>query len=203
MAVRSQRKTTVAVLRQLLGLSVEEFAKLIGKSATTINSLETGRLKLSEETAFTISKETGVEMFWLLKGRPKDKPYTLDESNGEDRPYTKEDYEVTQARKEQEPPSKLDPDRLILNGLGSVLNWLPIYAKAQQDGKGYLANYLLHQCLKELAERLGQDYEAVWQARKNTRFIAGDGSKWFLTRYGHGDLRWWPENPDDWPAVKK
>jgi transcriptional regulator with XRE-family HTH domain len=59
------------VLRQILGLTVEEFAKLIGKSLTTVNSLETGRLKLSEETAFRISQETGVEMHWLLKGKSK------------------------------------------------------------------------------------------------------------------------------------
>jgi transcriptional regulator with XRE-family HTH domain len=202
MSARSQRKTTVAALRHLLGLSVEEFAKLIGKSPTTVNSLETGRLKLSEETAFTIAKQTGVEMVWLLKGRPKDKPYIFDESTGEDRPYTREDYEIIQARKEAQPPSKINQDRLILCGLGSVLNWLPIHAKALQDGKGYLAHYLMRECLEELAERLGQDHKAVLRASKNTRFIAGDGSKWFLISYGHGDLRWWPEIPDDWPTFK-
>jgi transcriptional regulator with XRE-family HTH domain len=195
--MQSQRKTTVAVLRQFLGLSVEEFARLIGKSVTTVNSLESGRLKLSEETAHTIARETGVEMIWLLKGRPKDKPYVFDELTGADRRlYTKEDYEIAQARKQKEPFPKFDPDRLILNGLGSVLSWLPIYAKAQQDGKGYLAHYLMHQCLQELAKRLGQDHEAVLRAKKNIRLTASDGSNWFLTSYAPGHLTWFPENPD-------
>jgi transcriptional regulator with XRE-family HTH domain len=200
MSAQSQRKTTVAILRQILGLSVEEFACLVGKSVSSVKSLETGRLKLSEETAFTIAKETGVEMVWLLKGRPKDKPYVFDESTGEERFYTKEDYEIVQARKLQKAPHKFDPDRLILNGLGSVLGWLPIYAKAQQDGKGYLANYLMNQCLQELAERLGQDEKAVLCASKNTQLIANDGSKWFLTSYAPGHLTWFPENPDDLPS---
>jgi transcriptional regulator with XRE-family HTH domain len=202
MSARSKRKTTVAVLRQLLELSVEQLAKLIGKSPTTINSLETGRLKLSEETAFKITQQTGVEMVWLLQGRSKDKPYIFDESMGEERSYTKADYEIAQARKHTPPPSKVDPDRLILNGLGSVLNWLPIYAKAQQDGKGYLAHYLMYQCLAQLRERLGQDQRAVLRANKNTRLIANDGSKWFISSYAPGHLTWFPEKPDQLPKVK-
>src|SRR5215467_11873873 len=98
--MRSKRKTTVAVLRQVLGLSVEEFAKLIGKSATTINSLETGRLKLAEETAFKIQEETGVEMEWLLKAAPKEKPYVLSfEDHQRRKPYTKDLFEQTQSLK--------------------------------------------------------------------------------------------------------
>lgn len=48
--MKSKGKTSVAVLRQKLSLSVDELAKLIGKSPHTIVSLESGRLKLSEKT---------------------------------------------------------------------------------------------------------------------------------------------------------
>jgi hypothetical protein len=33
-----------------------------------------GRLKLSDETALLISKESGVALPWLLDGKPKEKP---------------------------------------------------------------------------------------------------------------------------------
>jgi transcriptional regulator with XRE-family HTH domain len=61
-----------------LGLTVQEFADLIGKSTVTVNSLETGRLLLSAETAQTIAKETGANMDWLLADNPKGKPYVID-----------------------------------------------------------------------------------------------------------------------------
>jgi transcriptional regulator with XRE-family HTH domain len=66
--MRSLRKTTVAVVREELGLGLQEFADLIGKSTSTVSSLENGRLKLSEPTALTISKKTGVSLKWLLDG---------------------------------------------------------------------------------------------------------------------------------------
>ena len=55
-------KTPVAVLRQMLGLSVEDFGKLIGKSLSTVTKLDNGALPLSEETAHTVSLETGVSI---------------------------------------------------------------------------------------------------------------------------------------------
>ena len=71
----SRQKTTVAVLRQLLELSVKDFGSLIGKSVSTITKLENGMLKLSEETASLISQETGVSLYWLMDGNPRRKPY--------------------------------------------------------------------------------------------------------------------------------
>ena len=70
-------KTPVAVLRQMLGLSVEDFGKLIGKSLSTVTKLDNGALPLSEETAHTVSLETGVSMHWLLEGNPAEDPTIL------------------------------------------------------------------------------------------------------------------------------
>lgn len=183
--MQSKKKTTVAVLRTLLGLTVEEFAKLIGKSLTTVNSLETGRLKLSEKTAHTISQETGVEMHWLLKSKPKEKPYVFDESDGLNRPYTKEVFEIAQARKKVEAPIEHNPDRLLVSALQSVAQWISIYTSAVQSGKGYLADYLMSQFLNDLGQRLGQDTDAVLKMNKNSRVIANDGSQWFFTAYSN------------------
>jgi transcriptional regulator with XRE-family HTH domain len=68
--MRSLRKTTTAVVRAELALSLQEFADLIGKSPSTVESLEGGRLALSEKTALAISKKTGVSLKWLLDGNP-------------------------------------------------------------------------------------------------------------------------------------
>jgi transcriptional regulator with XRE-family HTH domain len=68
--MRSLRRTTTAVVRSELGMSLQEFADLIGKSPSTVESLEGGRLRLSETTALVISKKTGVSIQWLLAGDP-------------------------------------------------------------------------------------------------------------------------------------
>jgi transcriptional regulator with XRE-family HTH domain len=70
MAPRSERRTTVAVVRQETGLSVEEFADLVGKSVSAIKSIEAGRLPLSERTSADIAQKTGVDMMWLGHGDP-------------------------------------------------------------------------------------------------------------------------------------
>jgi transcriptional regulator with XRE-family HTH domain len=86
--MRSLRKTTVAVVREELGLGLKEFADLIGKSAATVSSLENGRLALSEPTALEISKKTGVGLTWLLASDPKREPVNI-----EGAPWSKRDYE--------------------------------------------------------------------------------------------------------------
>jgi hypothetical protein len=74
--MKSRKRTTVAIVRDEIGLSVEDFAKLIGKHVATIKSLEagSGRLALSGATAIEISKRTGVSAAWLLDGNIRAKP---------------------------------------------------------------------------------------------------------------------------------
>jgi transcriptional regulator with XRE-family HTH domain len=69
--MKSTRSTTVAIVRQEIGLSAVDFGKLIRKGLGTVKSLESGRLKLSEKTALEISKATGVSLSWLLANDPK------------------------------------------------------------------------------------------------------------------------------------
>src|ERR1700733_7798809 len=94
-----REKTTVAVLRQKIGLSVEEFGQLIGKSISTVTKLENGLLKLSVETAMKISNETGVEVKWLMAGKPKEDPNWIEEGWNRKEPYNKELFEKIQAHK--------------------------------------------------------------------------------------------------------
>lgn len=65
MARPSEGKTKVAVLRAALGITARDFAALLGRSYHTIQSLESGRLKLGDKLAKTISRVTDVSLDWL------------------------------------------------------------------------------------------------------------------------------------------
>ena len=79
----SPRKTVVAVLRTFLdqahrdagrgGFGQKQLADLVGKSRSTIQSLELGKLDLSKDLAHRISTATGVSLSWLLKSDPRAK----------------------------------------------------------------------------------------------------------------------------------
>ena len=84
---------TVSVLRKIIGLSQGQLATLVDRSIRTIQAIEIGRLKLSEELAVRIAHETGVTEQWLLAA-DYNKPPTVAFS---DRPYTKRIYEDTRA----------------------------------------------------------------------------------------------------------
>jgi transcriptional regulator with XRE-family HTH domain len=177
--MKSKRRTTIAVLRQELGLSVEKFAKLIDKSVATINSLETGRLKLSEETAFKIQEETGVEMQWLLKAGPREKPYVLSfEGYGARRPYAKELFEQIQSSKGRKSYYLKDPEHHLIPAISIVSDWFSVYAKAEQAGREDLATYLMCQFLDQLVERMGQNDDLFLRSNKNAKIVANDGSEW-------------------------
>lgn len=63
---KSQARTKVTVLRATIGLTVKEFAQLLGRSVHTVNSLESGRLQLSDGLAAKVREKTGVALSWLL-----------------------------------------------------------------------------------------------------------------------------------------
>ena len=165
----------MAVLRLLLGLTVEEFAALIGKSTSAVTSLETGRLALSEETAFKIKKETGVAVTWLLHGNAKEKPYQ-EIIRGTRQPYTKEVFEQIQARKLNTKPYISVPKTRIVYALEAVTDWLSVYNKAEESAEGDLARYLMRKFLDQLIERLGKDDAAFMRVNAKTRIIPPDGS---------------------------
>jgi len=175
----SSKRTTVAALRAMLGLSVEEFAGLIGKSVPTIRSLESGRLKLSEETARRIGKETGVSIFWLFEDDPTKEPF-VEEHSGIRMPYDKVVYEVVQSKGAESgyTPQEVTPALLHATALRHCGDWLPIFAAAQIAGKGDLAVFLLRRFFAEMTERFGADYQIAREASINSRLATGDGKKY-------------------------
>lgn len=111
-------KTTSAALRLEIDallrnsdqppLGQKGFAELLGKSVSTIQSLETGRLALSDETAKLICLETGASPGWLLDGKPG-KPKGVGGS-----PFTLEAFErcrmLREKQKAQWRPDYQHPD---------------------------------------------------------------------------------------------
>jgi DNA-binding XRE family transcriptional regulator len=70
---RQKKKPQVCVIwvRKQLDMSQSAFANLIGASMHTIQSIELGRLDLSERFAYKISEQTGVRARWLLANKLK------------------------------------------------------------------------------------------------------------------------------------
>jgi transcriptional regulator with XRE-family HTH domain len=95
--MKSTLSTVVAVVRKEIGLSADEFGRLIGKPIGTVKKLEAGTLKLSERTARDISEKTGVAMGWLLDGEVQVPPV-----NAFGRPWTKQAFESEEGAKMRE-----------------------------------------------------------------------------------------------------
>jgi transcriptional regulator with XRE-family HTH domain len=168
--MHSRKKTTVAVLRLELGLTVEEFAALIGKSISAVTSLETGRLALSEDTAQTIAAETGVALDWLLHGNAKEKPYVFQDRFGMRDGYTRRHFERIQAAKSGKAPRvELPHEMNFVKAIDTVCPWISVYYKAAEKGEIDLAVYLMRKAIDELAKRFGKDDKAVLQATEKVR----------------------------------
>lgn len=175
--MQSKKSTCVAVLRTELGLTVEQFAKLIGKSISAINSLETGRLVLSEETAYRIQEKIGVSMEWLLDGNPTENPFWINQEN-QRLPWSKSMFELIQS---DNVPSGLRPARpawRLASAITIVGDWLSIYTAADRQGKGPRATYLMTRFLKNLTELLGKDDEAFLRANQKAKLITQDNNEW-------------------------
>jgi DNA-binding XRE family transcriptional regulator len=63
----SKRTHILAILRKNLALRQPELAEIVGCSVATIQSIEVGRLKLSEGLARRIAAATGADVEWLLR----------------------------------------------------------------------------------------------------------------------------------------
>ena len=74
---RSLLRHPLAVLRQIIDVNSAKLAQLCGCSMSTIQSVEMGRMPLSEKLAARIAGETGVSVEWLLDGNPEVPPKTM------------------------------------------------------------------------------------------------------------------------------
>jgi transcriptional regulator with XRE-family HTH domain len=90
----------LAILRITIGLTQKEMADLVDRAARTIQSVELGKLPLSEDLAMAVAQATGVDAGWLLEGdadTPPRKGLTADNMGSATGEYTRNDYEFHRA----------------------------------------------------------------------------------------------------------
>jgi transcriptional regulator with XRE-family HTH domain len=66
LATKKKPKHVIAWVREQLGLSQAQLAGLIGSRQPTIQSIEIGRLPLSEYFAYALAEQTGIKAKWFL-----------------------------------------------------------------------------------------------------------------------------------------
>ena len=155
----SQQKSKVAQTRLITDETAEAFAEIIGKSISTLRSLESGRLKLSEKTASDISSATGVSFSWLMSEKNTD-PFIGGVKPA--KPFTKETYEHHSSKKRR---------RLFSNDIPNLMLRFPIrdivsaVCSAVEKGNGDIALYYL----EKFAEDLAKQFPPAQDRRKAAR----------------------------------
>jgi transcriptional regulator with XRE-family HTH domain len=152
----SLEQHNVARLRAFLNKSEkidqQEFAGKIGCSVHTLQSIESGRLKLSEKLAHSISRETDVDVAWLLKNNRKAPIVRFF-----DTPYTFEDYERAQASKAPEFMEMLSADYAV----AFYAQLRAILSSAAKRGRADIALYRVAKVLENCRRDFGHDKELL------------------------------------------
>jgi transcriptional regulator with XRE-family HTH domain len=172
-------KHPLAVLRTILGLSQEELGSEIKLSRRTVQAIELGNLRLTEENALKIQEATGVSVHWLLGGDVTAGPYRDDPDRGKWK-YTKDVFDQIQASKNSdfEPVyPKETPSDVHIAALSTTGDWFPIFSAANKAGKADLAIYFMHKFLNEMEEKFGRDEEIPNKVWEKARVIEPDGQE--------------------------
>jgi hypothetical protein len=181
-------RVPLALLRNELGLGQKEFGELIERGRPTIQAIELGKLRLTEDLAAKVSAQTGISARWLLEGTP-DTPMVTPEG----KPYTKEIFETLQARPkargltleiqsqrsshtrgptdEMEDPKELE--MLYIRGVYVCADWFPMYSAATKAGKREIVEHLTLKFLEQMRKRFGFDMVAAQNIDGEVRFKSG------------------------------
>jgi hypothetical protein len=146
----SKNKTTVAVLRGILGIHGQEvrFGQLAKRSRSWVKKVSAGVIPLNEETARLLELETGIALDWLMGKNPTAPPV-----NGVGMPYTFEDFEWHRAAAKAGQPLT----RAIGFPFSYALKIAAIGSKAGDQGKAGLFLWRLRTFLEECAREFGVD----------------------------------------------
>jgi len=145
----SSKKTTVAVLRSIIGIKDLEMAELLKCSPATIHSLELGRLRLSEAMAIKIFHETGISYEWLVEGNPKKRP-----RDATGRPYTKASFEFAQATKVRR--DCVSDFSFVTDFLGLAIRLRSFLAEANRRKGFCIAYYKVERFLSAVAKEYAE-----------------------------------------------
>jgi hypothetical protein len=150
---RSQGKTTIAVLRNILGPihgGEARFGQLAKRSRSWVKKVSAGVIPLNEETALFLELETGIALDWLM-GKPDAPPV-----NARGEPYAHADFEWHRAG------AKAGEPRIRSVGFpfSYALKIAAIGSKAGDQGKAGLFLWRLRTFLEECAHEFGFDEKA-------------------------------------------
>jgi hypothetical protein len=154
----SSKKTPAAVLRSIIGIKVPEMAELLQCSTATIQSIESGRLKVNDMMAFKMYDQTGVSTQWL-KGKDPKGPIT-----DEGRPYTRTAYERAQKAKTR--PNHRRKSFFKETYILFIIRLRAILAHAEQKGDVLIPVAKTGRFLTSLAEEHVKDYVPPTGQRK-------------------------------------
>src|SRR4051794_8720260 len=143
--MKSLLKSTVAVVRNEIGQTVDEFAELLGCSVWTIRRLERNDLDLSEKLARKIREETGTPVEWLLKNDPSRPP---EDSSG--LLWSRQVFEVCQGKRESAE---------VTHRLFGTINYKPLPAEKRRERRHLLAKYFAARAEAEIHASLASAIE--------------------------------------------
>jgi transcriptional regulator with XRE-family HTH domain len=136
----------------MIGVGQKEMASLLHCATITVQKIENGGLRLSDEFAKRVSHETGVHIAWLLNGDPTAPPVTIAGA-----PYANEFYLRFRARKTAS--SKIiDELMLATYGLRCHVRIRAIIESAHRRRADFqFVRYKLDRFLDDLAAEFGED----------------------------------------------
>jgi transcriptional regulator with XRE-family HTH domain len=152
----SPLRHNLARLRLDLGLGQKEMAELAGCSSATIQSIELGRLSLSEELARKISAETGILFEWLLLN---DLRMPLIADHGE--PFAMEDFNRRRSEREMGIPTTRALLRQGLLGEGDALIYFAWMRGIFAANKADIATWKVGKFLEQLARDYGYHHDVL------------------------------------------
>lgn len=71
-------KHVLSILRKIIGASLSESKAVLGLAPDTVKSIQSGRLRFSEQAAATVAEKTGVALDWLMQGDGSKPPITAE-----------------------------------------------------------------------------------------------------------------------------
>jgi transcriptional regulator with XRE-family HTH domain len=152
---RSPERHNLARLRLVLNLAQKQMAEICGCSTDTIQSVELGRLALSQSLARRISAATAVHLHWLLDN---DLKAPIIATRGW--PYTRSVFEVRQGTKHfaDNPLSRARAADCAVRFYGLIR---AILSSALKKNLGEVATWKIGKFLEQCRSEFGHDHRLV------------------------------------------
>jgi len=146
----SPQRHTLAVLRNISGLTQKEMASILECSTPTVQAVELGKLNLSDKLAGLVSHKTGINLAWLLSNDVNQPPVDVDGA-----PYTKALFEDYQALGLQQKHPDLGALQALHSLTMNVRRLCAIYYRAYKKDDSALCAYKLAKAFDDMEKHFG------------------------------------------------